>query len=83
MDHDRIHARPPGVDPESWHTGSIRSLTERDGHCVLTVAPDPDEDTPEEHVELTVMLAIRDLFVSRLDAEDPVGQQVWFKQRGR
>lgn len=81
MDHDRIHARAPPVDADEWRTGTISAIGERDGHCVVTV--DPNDGDGDGTVELTVTVAIRDLFVSRLDAGDPVGQQVWFKQRGR
>lgn len=79
MDHDRIHAREPTVDAADWRTGTVQALEERDGHCVVTVATDDADGS----VDLTVTLAIRDLFVSRLAAEEPVGQRVWFKQRGR
>jgi hypothetical protein len=79
MDHDRIHARKPTHDIERWSTGTIESVDQRDGHCVVTVRTDDDT------VELTVTLAIRDLFLSRLDtgeAESPVGERVWFRKRG-
>lgn len=79
MVHDRIHAREPTHDREKWRTGTIVDVTERDGHCVVTVEDDG------EHVELVVTLAIRDLFVSRLDVgedDSPVGEQVWFRKKG-
>lgn len=80
MVHDRIHAREPTHDRDRWRVGTIETLEERDGHCVVTVST-----TDGERVELTVTLAIRDLFVGRLDldpAETPVGKQVWFRKRG-
>lgn len=79
MDHDRIHARKPTHDIERWSVGTIEAIDQRDGHCVVTVA------AADETVELTVTLAVRDLFLSRLDIEDgasPVGERVWFRVRG-
>lgn len=79
MDHDRIHAKEPTHHRDRWTAGTIESLSERDGHCVVIVEADAGE-----RIELTVTLAIRDLFVSRLDVDDesPVGERVWFRQRG-
>jgi hypothetical protein len=89
MAHDRIHARPPH-DPEHWRVGTVRAVTERDGHAVFTVEPDGaatgdraasgDVTAP---VDLVVTLAVRDLVVRRLEAADPVGRRVWFRQRGQ
>ena len=79
MDHDRIHSRKPTHDIERWSVGVIESVEQRDGHCVVTV------DTDEGSVELTVTLAVRDLFLGRLDIEadeSPVGEQVWYRKRG-
>ncbi|WP_336338019.1 DUF7861 family protein [Haloarcula brevis] len=80
MDHDRIHAREPSHHRDRWTVGTVTGLTERDGHCVVTV-----EDESGEQSELVVTVAIRDLFVSRLDIDDgesPVGERVWFRKRG-
>ncbi|WP_049937997.1 DUF7861 family protein [Haloplanus natans] len=80
MNHDRIHARQPTHDRDRWSTGRIESITERDGHCVVTV-----EAADGASVELVVTFAIRDLFLSRLDIADgasPVGERVWYRQRG-
>jgi len=80
MNHDRIHARQPTHDLDRWSTGTIESITERDGHCVVTVGTEDGAS-----VELVVTVAIRDLFLSRLDIDDgasPVGEQVWFRRRG-
>ncbi|MEF8806856.1 DUF7861 family protein [Natronomonas sp.] len=79
MDHDRIHAKEPTHHRDRWTEGSIEDVSERDGHCIVTVEADTGE-----RVELTVTFAIRDLFVSRLDTDDesPVGERVWFRQRG-
>ncbi|MEZ3143627.1 hypothetical protein [Halobaculum sp. MBLA0143] len=98
MNHDRIHSRPPQQDPERWREGVIRSLTERDGHAVFVVAPvegaedgaEADDaesvaDGERETVELTVTTAVRDLAVGRLEideGESPVGEHVWFRERG-
>ncbi|MFC7098990.1 hypothetical protein [Halobaculum marinum] len=80
MNHDRIHAREPTHDRDRWSVGRIEALTERDGHCVVTVRDEADGSS----VELTVTLAVRDLFVSRLDpdAASPVGERVWYRKRG-
>jgi hypothetical protein len=78
--HDRIHAREPTHDTDRWRVGRIESLGERDGHCVVTVTPENGET-----VELIVTLAIRDLFVSRLDfaeGDSPLGERVWFREHG-
>lgn len=80
MDQDRIHAQKPQQDPEKWSVGQIESIRSEDGHCIVTV------NTDEGLIELTVTAAIRDLFVSRLsiaEEESPVGEEIWFKQRGR
>ncbi|MXV64382.1 hypothetical protein GS429_20385 [Natronorubrum sp. JWXQ-INN-674] len=80
MTHDRIHARKPTHDIERWSVGTIRGIDDRDGHCVVTV-----ETESGETVELVVTVAIRDLFVSRLDIADhesPVGEQIWYRQHG-
>jgi hypothetical protein len=80
MNHDRLHARQPTHDLDRWSTGTIESITERDGHCVVTVAT-----ADGTLVELVVTFAIRDLVLSRLDVDDgasPVGEQVWYRRRG-
>jgi hypothetical protein len=78
--HDRIHAREPTHDRDRWNTGVIERVFERDGHCLVVV------DDAGEEVELRVTLAIRDLFVRRLDlgeGESPVGSTVWYRKRGQ
>lgn len=80
MTHDRLHARKPTHEIERWSTGTIESIDKRDGHCIVTVAAADDET-----VELTVTLAIRELFLSRLDTdggESPVGERVWYRKHG-
>ena len=80
MNHDRLHARKPTHDIERWSTGTIHSVDQQDVHCVVAVV---DEDN--EPVELMVTLAIRDLFLSRLDTNDgesPVGERVWYRKHG-
>jgi len=80
MNHDRIHAREPSHHRDRWTVGTITEIAERDGHCVVTVENDSGEPT-----ELVVTMAIRDLFISRLDIgedENPVGERVWFRKRG-
>ncbi|WP_137290224.1 DUF7861 family protein [Natronorubrum halophilum] len=80
MKHDRIHAREPTHHGDRWSVGTIQRLDERDGHCVVTVETDGGDT-----VELVVTVAIRDLFVSRLEVdshESPVGETVWYRRRG-
>ncbi|WP_276259857.1 hypothetical protein [Haloglomus litoreum] len=85
MPHDRVHARPPH-DPENWRVGTITALAERDGHAVFTVRPEGNQDgaasATVEPVELVVTLAVRDLVLRRLDADEPVGARVWFREHG-
>ena len=76
---DRLRARKPNYDVERWSTGIVEAIGERDGHCVVTVRTDDGGA-----VELVVTLAVRDLFVSRLDADDgqsPIGERVWYRKR--
>jgi len=80
MNHDRLHAQKPTHDLERWSTGTIDSVDQRDGHCVVTVLDEHDEP-----IELVITLAIRDLFLSRLDIGDegsPVGERVWYRKHG-
>jgi hypothetical protein len=77
--HDRIHARKPTHDVDRWDTGEIVRLFERDGHCIVVV------DDGGTEVELRVTLAIRDLFVRRLDLgenETLVGSRIWYREHG-
>ena len=81
MSRDRIHAREPAHHRDRWSVGTIASVAERDGHCVVTVTHEEGET-----IDLVVTLAIRDLFVSRLDideGESPVGEPVWYRKHGR
>jgi hypothetical protein len=81
MNHDRIHAREPTHHKDRWSAGSIVNITEQDGHAVVTV-----EAETSEQIELTVTVAVRDLFVSRLDVqpdESPVDEPVWYRKKGR
>ena len=80
MTHDRIHAREPAHHRDRWSVGTVEAIAERDGHCVVTVAPEDGES-----VELVVTMAVRDLFVDRLDLgpdDSPVGERVWFRKHG-
>jgi hypothetical protein len=80
MTHDRIHAREPAHHRDRWSEGTVESIGQRDGHCVVTVGA-----AEGETVELVVTLAVRDLFVSRLaidDGESPVGERVWYRKHG-
>jgi len=80
VNQDRIHAREPSHHRDRWSVGTVESLDERDGHCVVTVRSE-NGDT----VEVVVTVAIRDLFVGRLDLDDdesPVGERVWYRKRG-
>jgi len=80
MNHDRLHARKPTHDLERWSTGTVDSVENRDGHCIVTVT-----DADGNSIELVVTLAVRNLFLSRLDIDDdgsPVGERVWFRKHG-
>jgi hypothetical protein len=80
MNHDRLHAREPTHDIDRWSTGTVDAVDQQDGHCVVTVSTD-EGDT----VELVVTLAVRELFLSRLDIDEgasPVGERVWFRKHG-
>jgi hypothetical protein len=80
MPHDRLHAREPTHDLERWSIGTVDAVEQRDGQCIVTVI-----DENNEPVELTITLAIRDLFLSRLninDGESPVGERVWYRKHG-
>lgn len=80
MTHDRIHARQPTHDRDRWSTGTIETVDQRDGHCVVTVSADEGET-----VELVVTLAIQELFVSRLAIDEgasPIGERVWYRKHG-
>ena len=80
MTHDRIHAREPAHHRDRWSVGTVEAVAERDGHCVITVAPEDGDP-----VELVVTMAVRDLFVGRLDLGpdgSPVGERVWFRKHG-
>jgi hypothetical protein len=80
VNHDRIHAREPAHHRDRWSVGRIASVAEQDGHCVVTVTPEDGEA-----IDLVVTLAVRDLFVSRLDiehGESPVGERVWYREHG-
>lgn len=78
--HDRIHAKKPSHHVDRWSPGTIERIGERDGHCVVAVQNDAGET-----VELVVTLAVRDLFLDRLDLDDgesPIGETVWYRQHG-
>jgi hypothetical protein len=80
MNHDRIHAQKPDHDIERWSVGTIDTIEQRDGHCVVTVNTETNDI-----VELVVTLAIQDLFESRLeldDGESATGERVWYRKHG-
>jgi len=80
MPHDCFHARKPTHDLERWSPGTVDAVERRNGHCLVTVT-----DENNESVELVITLAIRDLFLSRLDTNDeesPVGERVWYRKHG-
>lgn len=74
---DRLRAKPPTTDVDRWREGVVETV-DRDEHerrYVVRVVPSGD-DRP---VEVTVTEALYDLFVGRLEAEDPEGETVWFR----
>lgn len=77
MTHDRIHAKQPPHHVDRWSVGTVVSTAKRDGHWVVTVATNTGDD-----VDLRVTLAVRDLFLGRIDAESPVGEDVWYRVHG-
>jgi hypothetical protein len=80
MNTDRIHARKPSRHPDRWTAGTIQAIEMREGHCVVTVAPEAGGTKA-----LVVTTAIRDLFLRRLRIEadeSPVGERVWYRQHG-
>jgi len=80
MPHDRLHARKPTHDIERWSTGIVDAVERGDSHCVVTVIHEDNEP-----VELVITLAIRDLFLSRLDINDgesSEGELVWYRKHG-
>lgn len=80
VNHDRIHAREPSHHVDRWSEGTVESIDERDGHCVVSV-----RTATGETLELVVTFAVRDLFVSRLDIdpeESAAGETVWYRVRG-
>lgn len=80
MNHDRIHAREPSHHVDRWSVGTVESIGQRDGHCVVSVRTEAGDV-----VELTVTLAVRDLFVDRLvtgPEGSPIGETVWYRVRG-
>ncbi|MFC7129961.1 hypothetical protein [Haloferax chudinovii] len=94
MVHDRIHAREPTHDRDRWTEGVVTSAAERDGHWVVRARPAdsdrPGDETAEreggDSVELVVTLAVRDLFLPRLDVdagESPVGCRFWYRKKRR
>ncbi len=45
--HDRIHAKHPSHDRQAYDRGRILELDERDGHAVVTVRPEPADDSDD------------------------------------
>ena len=91
MNHDRVHAREPSHHVDRWSVGVIEAMAERDGHAVVTVRPAAGDEGRSgeaeagDRVDLVITLAVRDLFVGRLDVDDsesPVGERVWYRKRG-
>ncbi|ELZ73958.1 hypothetical protein C457_01715 [Haloferax prahovense DSM 18310] len=86
MVHDRIHAREPTHDRDRWTEGVVESVAERDGHWVVRARPARNGREGDDSVELVVTLAVRDLFLRRLDVaagESPVGCRFWYRKKRR
>jgi hypothetical protein len=91
MEYDRIHAQPPSHDTDRWSVGTIVAIETQDGHCIVTVKP---VQGTEENQKLTVTMAVRDLFLGRLDVDidintinkseldHAIGERVWYRVRG-
>lgn len=70
--HDRLRAKPPTTDVETWTEATVTAVSETpDGH-VVTV------DAPGSAVEVTLEGALFDLFAGRVDG-DVVGARCWYK----
>jgi hypothetical protein len=77
---DRIRAKPPTTDVDSWTEAVVREVARSEGGFEVSVAP---TDGTESAV-VTVTAAIFDLFTGRLDRDvdtpaDVVGATVWFR----
>ncbi|WP_049967979.1 DUF7861 family protein [Haloferax prahovense] len=86
MVHDRIHAREPTHDRDRWTEGVVESVAERDGHWVVRARTARNGREGDDSVELVVTLAVRDLFLRRLDVdagESPVGCRFWYRKKRR
>ena len=71
MNHDRIHAQKPDHDLNRRSVGTIDTIAQQDGHCVVTVSTEDDD-----LVELVVTLAIQNLFerpLGLVDGESATG----------
>jgi hypothetical protein len=78
-----------GIDERDGHcVVTVRPVASGDGAEGGAGEPDAERGAGEpdaELVELTITLAVRDLFVSRLpveEGESPVGERVWYRKRG-
>lgn len=82
---DRLRAKPPTTDVESWDRGTVRDVVHAGGRVTVTVTPDDGSGS----VELSVTAAIYDLFAGRLDPADRDDEDVlpettvWFRTKGR
>lgn len=80
---DRIRAKPPTTDVDTWTEAVVRDVTRAEGGFEVTVVADATGGRAET-VTVTVTAAIFDLFTGRLDREvdaptDVVGATIWFK----
>lgn len=77
--YDRLRAKPPSTDVDSWREGTVRDVNRAEGGYVVTVTT-ADGDA----VEVTVTEAVFELFASRLTTgysvpADAIGEPAWFK----
>ncbi len=74
---DRIRAKPPTTDTEQWWAGTVETVQfdEHEHEYAVRVAPEDGDET----VAVRVSEAVYDLFTGRIDADDPVGEQVWVR----
>ena len=80
---DRIRAKPPTTDVDSWTEAVVREVARSEGGFDVSVVPDA-ADAGAEPVVVTVTEAIFDLFTGRLERDvdtpaDVVGATVWFR----
>ncbi|PSQ39510.1 hypothetical protein BRD13_02700 [Halobacteriales archaeon SW_5_70_135] len=77
---DRVRAKPPATEVDRWREGVVRAVRFDEHERRYTVVVEPaDEGGDSGRVEVTVSESIYDLFVGRIDGDDPVGETAWVR----